>query len=146
MGDFHFVSSVSLSCLKIDDCVSSTCVSKTRKYNGCPYTVPLAAKFDGMCVHAKSLQLCHTLCNSMDCGLSGSSVHGILQTRILEWVAMASSRGIFPTQGLNLYLLYLLHWQTGSSPLALPGKPLMNSSKISPKIIYIFRIQLENHS
>ena len=66
MGDFHFVSSVSLCCLKIDDCVSSTCVSKTRKYNGCPYTVPLAAKLDGMCVHAKSLQSCHTLCNSMD--------------------------------------------------------------------------------
>ena len=87
MGDFHFVSSVSLSCLKIDDCVSSTCVSKTRKYNGCPYTVPLAAKFDGMCAHAKSLQLCHTLCNSMDCGLSGSSVHGILQARIVEPVA-----------------------------------------------------------
>ena len=37
--------------------------------------------------------------------LSGSSVHGILQARILEWVAMPSSRGIFPTQGLNLGLL-----------------------------------------
>ena len=34
-----------------------------------------------------------TLCNSMDCSLPGSSVRGILQTRILEWVPMPSSRG-----------------------------------------------------
>ena len=33
------------------------------------------------------------LCNAMDCILPGSSVHGILQARILEWVAMPSSRG-----------------------------------------------------
>ena len=33
------------------------------------------------------------LCDPMDCSLSGSSVHGILQTRILEWVARPSSRG-----------------------------------------------------
>ena len=42
---------------------------------------------------AKSLQLCLTLFDSMDCGLLDSSVHGILQARILEWVAMSSSRG-----------------------------------------------------
>ena len=34
-----------------------------------------------------------TLCNPMDCSLPGSSVHGMLQARILEWVAMLSSRG-----------------------------------------------------
>ena len=45
------------------------------------------------CVQAKLLQLCPTLCNPMDCRLPGSSVHGILQARILEWVAMPSSRG-----------------------------------------------------
>ena len=39
-------------------------------------------------------QSCLTLCNPMDCSLPGSSVHGILQARILEWVAMPSSRGI----------------------------------------------------
>ena len=38
-------------------------------------------------------QLCPTLCDLMDCSLPGSSVHGILQARILEWAAMASSRG-----------------------------------------------------
>ena len=38
------------------------------------------------------IQLCLTLCDLMDC-LPGSSVHGILQTRILEWVAIPFSRG-----------------------------------------------------
>ena len=42
-----------------------------------------------------------SLWDPRDCSLPGSSVHGILQARILEWVAMPSSRGIFPTQGLN---------------------------------------------
>ena len=38
-------------------------------------------------------QLCLTLCNPMDCGPPGSSVYGILQARILEWVAISFSRG-----------------------------------------------------
>ena len=40
---------------------------------------------------AKTLPSCLTLCDPMDCGLPVSSVHGILQARILEWVAMPSS-------------------------------------------------------
>ena len=43
-------------------------------------------------VHAKSLQSCLTLCDPMDCSPPGSSVHGIFQGRILEWVPMPSSR------------------------------------------------------
>ena len=42
---------------------------------------------------------CVTLCNPMDCSLPGSSVHGILQARILEWVAMRYSRELH----VNLY-------------------------------------------
>ena len=38
-------------------------------------------------------KLCPTLCNSMDCSPPGSSVHGISQARILEWVASSFSRG-----------------------------------------------------
>ena len=38
-------------------------------------------------------QSCLTLCDLMDCSPPGSSVHGILQARILEWVAVSSSRG-----------------------------------------------------
>ena len=42
-----------------------------------------------VCVYA---QLCQTLCDPMDCSPPGSSVHVILQARMLEWVAMPSSR------------------------------------------------------
>ena len=38
-------------------------------------------------------QTCLTLCNPMDCSLPGSSVYGIFQARVLEWVAMSFSRG-----------------------------------------------------
>ena len=40
-----------------------------------------------------AIQSCLTICNPMDGSLPGSSVHGILQARILEWVAMPFSRG-----------------------------------------------------
>ena len=39
------------------------------------------------------IQLCPTLCDPVDCSLPGSSVHGILQARVLEWVATSFSRG-----------------------------------------------------
>ena len=45
------------------------------------------------CMHAKLLELCLTPCDAMDCNPPGSSVPGILQARILEWVTIASSRG-----------------------------------------------------
>ena len=53
---------------------------------------------------AKSLQSCLTLCDPIDCSLPGSSVHGILQSRILEWVAMPSSRDL-PKPGIELLSL-----------------------------------------
>ena len=65
-----------------------------------------------MSVHAKSLQSCLILCNPTDCSLPGFSVHGILQARILEWVAISSSRGILLTQRSNQRL---------SKPPALAG-------------------------
>ena len=46
-----------------------------------------------VCVHAKSLQSCPTLCDPVDSSPPGSSVHGILQARILKGVAMPFSRG-----------------------------------------------------
>ena len=42
---------------------------------------------------SKVAQSCLTLCNPMDCSLLGSSLHGILQARVLEWVAISFSRG-----------------------------------------------------
>ena len=43
-------------------------------------------------MHAKSPQSCPALCDPMACNPPGSSVHGILQARILKWIAMPSSR------------------------------------------------------
>ena len=51
-----------------------------------------------VCSVAKS---CLTLCNPVDCNLPGSSVHGIAQARILEWVAIFFLQWLFQTQGLN---------------------------------------------
>ena len=52
-------------------------------------------------------------CHPVDCRLPGSSIHGILQARILEWVAMSSSRGSSWPRDWTLSLC-LLHWQAGS--------------------------------
>ena len=61
-----------------------------------------------------------TLCDPMDCSLPGSSIHVILQARVLEWVAISFSRGIFLTQGSNLGLLHC-RWILYLSELQ--GKP-----------------------
>ena len=61
---------------------------------------------------------CLTLCNPMDRSLLGSSVQGIFQGRMLEWVAISFSGGTFLTQGSNLCLL---HWQADSLPLSHVG-------------------------
>ena len=52
------------------------------------------------CLRAKLLQSYPTLCDPIDCSLPDSSVHGILQARTLEWMAMSSSRG--PSQPRDL--------------------------------------------
>ena len=57
----------------------------------------------------------------MDCSPPGSSVHGILQARILEWVAISFSRGSSQPRDWTC-VSYLLHWQVHSLPLAPSGK------------------------
>ena len=62
----------------------------------CPHPCPTSYNTLGReqyLLHAKSLPSCRTLCDPKDCSPPGSSVHGILQARILEWVAMPSSTG-----------------------------------------------------
>ena len=76
-------------------------------------------------------QPCPTLCDPMDYSRPRSSVYGIPQARILEWVTISflrgsSPQGIFPTQGSYPYLL---HWQAGSLPVAPPGKPTNKSQE-----------------
>ena len=56
-------------------------------------------------------QLCPTLCDPLDCNPPGSSVHGIFQARILEWVAIFLLQGLFLIKGLNPCLICLLHWR-----------------------------------
>ena len=56
--------------------------------------------FEGCVCVNKLLQSCQTLCNPMDCSLPGSCVHGILQVRILEWVACLPP-GNLPKSGIE---------------------------------------------
>ena len=67
------------------------------------YPPPYEFCFFQSCVHCCCLvaQPHLTLCNTMDCSPPGSSVHGILQARILEWAAISFSRGIFLTPGIE---------------------------------------------
>ena len=98
-------------------------------------------------VCAESLQLCLTLCGPMDYSLPGSSVHGILQARILAWAAIPL-QGIFLTQESNSHLLCVWHWQVGSLPLVPPGKPILHIYKIiyiQTVMCILIYIQLYNH-
>ena len=63
-------------------------VIELNKKLGCIHTMEYC-----VCVHAKLLQSCLTLCDPIDYSPPGSSVHGILQARTLEWLTMPSSRG-----------------------------------------------------
>ena len=65
--------------------------------------------------------------NPVDCSPPSSSVHGIFQARILEWVVISFSRGIFQTQGSNLCLLHcrqiLIDHGNSSLTILEAGKP-----------------------
>ena len=78
-----------------------------------------------VCVHVRSFGSLHldlTLQDAMDCSPPGSSIHGILQARILQCVAMPSSRGSFWPKSLLSSAL-----QVGSLPLSPPGKSLFQN-------------------
>ena len=76
-------------------------------------------------------KLCMTLCNFMDCSRPGSSVHGISQARILEWVAISFSRGIFLTQESNPLLLSLQHCRQTLHPLSYLGQAHNQASQVT---------------
>ena len=87
-------------------------------------------KFESLLVKLQlaSVGYCHLvsesgliLCDPMDYSSPGSSVHGIFQARILEWVAISFPRGISPTQGLNPHLLF---WQADFFTTEPPEKKL----------------------
>ena len=84
----------------------------------CPALAHLSSRNKEPSVCRLAALLCLTLCNLKDCSPPDSSASGILQARILEWVAISSSRGIFLIQGSNPGLLL---WQVGSLPSEPPG-------------------------
>ena len=73
----------------------------------------------GMCVHVQS---CPTLHDPMDCRPPDSAVYGILQARILEWVALSYARDL-PDPGIQSMSSVFLHWQVDSLPLHHLGSP-----------------------
>ena len=77
-----------------------------------------------LCICAKLLQFCPTLCDPVDCSLSGFSIHGIIQARVLEWVAMSSSRDL-PNPGTEPASLTFPELASGSLPLVPTGKPFV---------------------
>lgn len=65
------------------------------------------------CVACFVKQSCPTLCAPYDCSPPGS-VHGLLQARVMGWVAISSPPGVFPTQGSKRASPCLLRWQVDS--------------------------------
>ena len=65
--------------------------SSGQRWQGSPSRLRVVT-FIHTCIRAKLLQLCLTLWDPRDCSMPGSSVHGVLQARILEWVAISFPR------------------------------------------------------
>ena len=76
-------------------------------------------------------QSCPTLCNLINSTLLGFYVHKISQGRILDWVAICFSKGIFLTWGLYPHPLCLLHYQTASLLLCQLGSPMAKYREVS---------------
>ena len=96
---------------------------------------------------------CLTLCDPMDCSPPGSSVHGILQARVLEWIAISFSRGSsWPRDWIRVSCIgrrVLYHWATSKVPLItmsrshFKGKQgchtSINSQTYMSKITYVYK-------
>ena len=89
------------------------------------------------CVHAQLLQSCPTPCKPLEYSLPGSSLHGILQAGILEWVAI-SSRDL-PTRDLSTALI---------SPLSCIGRQILyhECHLGSPAVLYSPQIKIPSSS
>ena len=80
--------------------VPSSCNPHTPAYTSAPSLMQCTGDFSHrltctMLAVVLVTQLCPILCDPTDCTLPGSSVYGILQARILEWIAIPFSRGSF---------------------------------------------------
>ena len=86
-------------------------------------------------------QSCLSLCDPVEKGLPSSSVHGIFQTRVLEWVAISFSRGSSPPKNRNcLFLSPSL--ADGFFTTVSPGKPLKIEYLVSSRVFYLLLVTL----
>ena len=89
-----------------------------------------------VCVHAQS---CLILCNPMDCSTQVSSVHGIFQARILEWIAISFSRKSQPRDQTRIF--YISYWQASS----LPAEPIQQEFSFVVTLVG-GKVQAHTHS
>ena len=115
-------------CQSLSFCCSSATVSRRMVFETARSFV---INFDTeiLCLRAQSLQSCPTLRGTVDHSLPNSSVHGILQARILEWVAMSSSRESSPLRDqthisdvscISRWVLY--HFTTWEAHIQVAGR------------------------
>ena len=97
--------------------------SRQEYWSGVPLPSPL--------MHARSLQVCLTLWDPMNCSPQGSPVHEILQARLLEWVAISSSRGSSRPRGWTRVFYIIFIGRQVLYHLAPPEKPLFTNRRIS---------------
>ena len=91
-------------------------------------------------------QSCPTLCDPMDCSLPGSSVHGFLQARILEWVAIPFSRGSSQPRDETWvlhcrHILYHLYYEPSFQPYS--PEVCHKTLLLSPELLFLFSIVLQ---
>ena len=90
---------------------------------------PIINLYSILPIAAKSLRLCPTLCDPMDCSLTGSSIQGIFQARVLEWGAIAFSA------------LFSLPTSNPSLPPCVSRPQLLPSPSTSLQLTFILLIQ-----
>ena len=82
------------------------------------FSINLIVDYNSNKCECSVAQSCPILCDPMDCSLPGSSVHGVFQARILEWVSISSSRGSSPPRDW----IWSPTLQVDSLPSEPPGK------------------------
>ena len=96
-----------------------------------------------VCVYMCVCSIVSNFFNPMDCSLPGSSAHGILQARLLVWVAISSSRGSFQPRDQTHISCGLLCWQMDSLPLVPLGR--LFSLSYFPRNLYFWFFPSARH-
>ena len=99
--------------------------------------------FAGICCCCSVAKSCPTLSDPMDCSLPGSSVHGIIQAKILEWVAILSSRGHLLNPGMEPASPA---WQAGSLQPSHLESPSVGGPQLSSPNLEFVEILVSAHT